>query len=415
MLDEIADGFDDDVLRRHRPDRRPRLRHGRLLRACSASTPSRSGRAVPVEVELAHEFRYRDPVLGPNTLVVSISQSGETMDTLMAVKYAARARRPHALDLQHAGRHHPPRVRRRALHARRPGGRGRVDEGVHRPGRRALPVRPAPRRGCAARSRDDADPRRSSPSCRRCPTKLQEVLECRAPRSRELARQMSDTRSVLFLGRHVGYPVALEGALKLKELAYIHAEGFAAGELKHGPIALIEPGQRVFVIVPSPRDSVEPAPQGGLEHPGDPCARRARARDRRGWRRRGPAVRRRGDPHPARRPDVRAAARGRAAAASSRWSSPRRRGSTWTSRATWRSPSPSSERARMILGIGVDVVDIARFARSLERTPPLRGAAVRTQRAGPAAVLPRRPVRGEGGADQGLRGLERASPGTTWS
>ncbi len=65
---------------------------------------------------------------------------------------------------------------------------------------------------------------------------------------------MGDTQSVLFLGRHVGYPIALEGALKLKELAYIHAEGFAAGELKHGPIALIEPGQVVFVVVPSPRD-----------------------------------------------------------------------------------------------------------------------------------------------------------------
>ena len=68
---------------------------------------------------------------------------------------------------------------------------------------------------------------------------------------------MSDTRAVLFLGRHVGYPIALEGALKLKELAYIHAEGFAAGELKHGPIALIEPGQPVFVVVPSPRWSDE--------------------------------------------------------------------------------------------------------------------------------------------------------------
>ena len=68
---------------------------------------------------------------------------------------------------------------------------------------------------------------------------------------------MGDTRSVLFLGRHVGYPIALEGALKLKELAYIHAEGFAAGELKHGPIALIEPGQPVFVIVPSPDTSAE--------------------------------------------------------------------------------------------------------------------------------------------------------------
>jgi glucosamine--fructose-6-phosphate aminotransferase (isomerizing) len=70
---------------------------------------------------------------------------------------------------------------------------------------------------------------------------------------RQIARWMADTRSVLFLGRHVGFPVALEGALKLKELAYIHAEGFAAGELKHGPIALIEPGQPVFVVVPSPQ------------------------------------------------------------------------------------------------------------------------------------------------------------------
>ena len=77
---------------------------------------------------------------------------------------------------------------------------------------------------------------------------------------RQLAGWMTDTRAVLFLGRHAGYPVALEGALKLKELAYIHAEGFAAGELKHGPIALIEPGQPVFVVVPSPRgtDSLHP-------------------------------------------------------------------------------------------------------------------------------------------------------------
>jgi glucosamine--fructose-6-phosphate aminotransferase (isomerizing) len=71
-----------------------------------------------------------------------------------------------------------------------------------------------------------------------------------AEQVRELARTLATTRSVLFLGRHVGYPVALEGALKLKELAYLHAEGFAAGELKHGPIALIEPGLPVFVIVP---------------------------------------------------------------------------------------------------------------------------------------------------------------------
>jgi len=85
------------------------------------------------------------------------------------------------------------------------------------------------------------------------PAQLEEMVQT-GSRIKELAGWMADTRSVLYLGRHVGYPVALEGALKLKELAYIHAEGFAAGELKHGPIALIEPGQIVFVIVPSPRD-----------------------------------------------------------------------------------------------------------------------------------------------------------------
>src|SRR5262249_5341581 len=83
------------------------------------------------------------------------------------------------------------------------------------------------------------------------PDKITKVLDG-LEQVRLMARWMADTRSVLFLGRHVGFPVAMEGALKLKELAYIHAEGFAAGELKHGPIALIEPGQPVFVIVPSP-------------------------------------------------------------------------------------------------------------------------------------------------------------------
>jgi len=85
------------------------------------------------------------------------------------------------------------------------------------------------------------------------PDQMAEMVDT-GERIHELARWMADTHSVLYLGRHVGYPVALEGALKLKELAYIHAEGFAAGELKHGPIALIEPGQIVFVVVPSPRD-----------------------------------------------------------------------------------------------------------------------------------------------------------------
>jgi glucosamine--fructose-6-phosphate aminotransferase (isomerizing) len=86
------------------------------------------------------------------------------------------------------------------------------------------------------------------------PAKISEVLAASQGHIAQLAHWMTDTQKVLFLGRNVGFPVALEGALKLKELAYIHAEGFAAGELKHGPIALIEPGQVVIVIVPSPRE-----------------------------------------------------------------------------------------------------------------------------------------------------------------
>src|SRR5699024_1756953 len=88
------------------------------------------------------------------------------------------------------------------------------------------------------------------------PDKIAEVLAGEEENVRALARSMSDVGSVLFLGRHVGFPVALEGALKLKELAYIHAEGFAAGELKHGPIALVDDGEPVFVVVPTPRRPV---------------------------------------------------------------------------------------------------------------------------------------------------------------
>ena len=208
---------------------------------------------IPVDVELAHEFRYRDPVIDASTLVVSISQSGETMDTLMAVKYARERgaktlsicntqgatipRESDAIVYTHAG----PEVAVAstkafvaqitalyllALHV------GRV--------RGALGATEAAQQVFELEA---------------VPEKIAQILEREQPRIEQLAHWMADTRSVLFLGRHVGYPIALEGALKLKELAYIHAEGFAAGELKHGPIALIEPGQPVFVIVPSPRES----------------------------------------------------------------------------------------------------------------------------------------------------------------
>jgi len=204
---------------------------------------------IPCQVELAHEFRYRDPVVDERTLVVAISQSGETMDTLMAVKHArhlgARViaicnthgstipRESDAVLYTHAG----PEIAVASTKAFLAQITACYILGLYL----------AQLRGGTYADEAQAVMK----DLNDMPAKIQTVLDG-LDRVREIARFMADTRSVLFLGRHVGYPVALEGALKLKELAYIHAEGFAAGELKHGPIALIEPGQPVFVIVPSP-------------------------------------------------------------------------------------------------------------------------------------------------------------------
>ncbi|WP_055493191.1 glutamine--fructose-6-phosphate transaminase (isomerizing) [Streptomyces sp. TP-A0356] len=205
---------------------------------------------IPCEVELASEFRYRDPILDPRTLVIAISQSGETMDTLMALRHAREQgskvlaicntngstipRESDAVLYTHAG----PEVAVAstkafltqlvacylvALYLGQVRGTKWGDE-IH-----------VVIRDLSQISRE-----------------VERVLETMEP-VRELARSLADKNTVLFLGRHVGYPVALEGALKLKELAYMHAEGFAAGELKHGPIALIEEDLPVVVVVPSPR------------------------------------------------------------------------------------------------------------------------------------------------------------------
>ncbi|WP_457102032.1 glutamine--fructose-6-phosphate transaminase (isomerizing) [Microbacterium sp. P5_E9] len=208
---------------------------------------------VPVDVELAHEFRYRDPVIGPDTLVVSISQSGETMDTLMAVKYARERgaktlsicntqgatipRESDAIVYTHAG----PEVAVASTKAFVAQITAIYLLALHIAGIRG--------------SLSATEIAQQVLEIETVPEKIQQILDREQSRIEQFAHWMGDTRSVLFLGRHVGYPIALEGALKLKELAYIHAEGFAAGELKHGPIALIEPGQPVFVIVPSPRES----------------------------------------------------------------------------------------------------------------------------------------------------------------
>ncbi|PVE19014.1 glutamine--fructose-6-phosphate transaminase (isomerizing) [Arthrobacter sp. Bz4] len=210
---------------------------------------------IPTEVELSHEFRYRDPIVNEKTLVVAISQSGETMDTLMAVRYAREQgakvvaicntngstipRESDAVLYTHAG----PEIAVASTKAFL----AQITAAY------LLGLYLAQLRGnkfgdeIADVLADLAD----------MPAKIQSILD-NADKVKKLARDMSNAKSVLFLGRHVGFPVAMEGALKLKELAYIHAEGFAAGELKHGPIALIEDGQPVVVVVPSPngRDSL---------------------------------------------------------------------------------------------------------------------------------------------------------------
>ncbi|NAZ75331.1 glutamine--fructose-6-phosphate transaminase (isomerizing) [Kineococcus sp. T13] len=205
---------------------------------------------IPVEVELAHEFRYRDPVVSERTLVVAISQSGETMDTIMAVRHA-REQGAKVLAICNTNGSTIPRESDAVLY-------------THAGPEIAVASTKAFLAQITAcyllglylaqlRGNKFADEVADVlAQLHEIPGQVRQVLDG-LEQVREIARYMADTRSVLFLGRHVGYPVAMEGALKLKELAYIHAEGFAAGELKHGPIALVEPGQPVFVVVPSPR------------------------------------------------------------------------------------------------------------------------------------------------------------------
>ncbi|MEW1957199.1 glutamine--fructose-6-phosphate transaminase (isomerizing) [Kineococcus sp. NPDC059986] len=205
---------------------------------------------IPVEVELAHEFRYRDPVVSERTLVVAISQSGETMDTIMAVRHA-REQGAKVLAICNTNGSTIPRESDAALY-------------THAGPEIAVASTKAFLAQITAcyllglflaqlRGNKFADEvAEVLAQLHEIPAQVRQVLDG-LEQVREIARYMADTRSVLFLGRHVGYPVAMEGALKLKELAYIHAEGFAAGELKHGPIALVEPGTPVFVVVPSPR------------------------------------------------------------------------------------------------------------------------------------------------------------------
>jgi len=205
---------------------------------------------IPCEVELASEFRYRDPVLTRSTLIIAISQSGETMDTLMALRHA-REQRSRVLAVCNTNGSTIPRESDAVLYTHAgpeiavASTKGYLTQIVacFLVGLYLAQVRGTKYGDEISGVVDDL---------REMPDKIARVL-ANLDQVRDLARELATAPSVLFFGRHVGYPTALEGALKLKELAYMHAEGFAAGELKHGPIALIEEGVPVIAAVPSPR------------------------------------------------------------------------------------------------------------------------------------------------------------------
>jgi len=203
---------------------------------------------LPVEVELASEFRYRDPVLGKGTLVVAISQSGETADTLEAVRHA-REQGAKVLAICNTNGSQIPRESDAVLYTH-----AGPEIGVAATKTFLAQVAACYLVGLAlAQARGTKSPDEVAnefAALSRMPEAVANTLSLMQP-VRELAQSIAQSKAVLFLGRHIGYPVALEGALKLKELAYMHAEGFAAGELKHGAIALIEEGLPVVVTVPS--------------------------------------------------------------------------------------------------------------------------------------------------------------------
>jgi glucosamine--fructose-6-phosphate aminotransferase (isomerizing) len=203
---------------------------------------------IPVDVELASEYRYREPSLDKKTLVIPISQSGETMDTLMALRYAKSkkatilsvcntngstiARESDAVLYTHAG----PEIAVASTKA----------FATQLIAMYLIGLEVSRELGTLSKS----EIKEISEELNQLPAKVEQILETVEP-LRLTTRKFKSAQSILFLGRHVGYPTALEGALKLKELAYMHAEGFAGGELKHGPIALIDQGTPVIAIMPA--------------------------------------------------------------------------------------------------------------------------------------------------------------------
>ena len=200
---------------------------------------------LPTEIDIASEFRYRDPVLDERTLVVGVSQSGETIDTLQAMS-EARTWNAKVLVISNVVDSSMARVADGVLYTHAGPEVGVASTKTHLSQMVALELLAlylAQLRGTMA----PADARLLFGRLEALPALIETVLG-REDDVARVAGRFTATRDFFFLGRHVGFPVALEGALKLKELAYLRAEGYPAGELKHGPIALIEPGAVVVAV-----------------------------------------------------------------------------------------------------------------------------------------------------------------------
>ncbi|HVK86928.1 MAG TPA: glutamine--fructose-6-phosphate transaminase (isomerizing) [Kofleriaceae bacterium] len=202
---------------------------------------------IPVEVDLASEFRYRDPILGPGDLVVAVSQSGETLDTMEAIR-EAKKKGAQVLAISNVLESSIPRLSDHAFYTHAGPEIGVASTKAFTTqlvaiallaiylGRRSGNLKPERARELLA-------------ELLQLPVKMREVVESSA-QLQAIARRYGTSNGFLFLGRGAQYPIALEGALKLKEISYIHAEGYAAGEMKHGPIALIDEHLPVVVLAP---------------------------------------------------------------------------------------------------------------------------------------------------------------------
>ena len=347
---------------------------------------------LPTEIDIASEFRYRDPVLDERTLVVGVSQSGETIDTLQAMR-EARQWDAKVLVISNVVDSSMAREADGVLYTRAGPevGRGRHQDP---PGPDRRPRAPGPLPGPAA---GIADPGRRPRACSRDLAELPELVEQALAPERDaevaaVAGKFTDTRDFFFLGRHVGFPVALEGALKLKEISYLRAEGYPAGELKHGPIALIEPG--TVVVGVATRTQLWEKMMGNVAEvraAGATVVLVANDGDEETA-----APGRRGAVGPETAPAVRAGASTSCPCSCSPTTSPGCTATTSTGPATWPRPSRSSDRARAatsarggVRGIGVDAVDVARFRRVLERRARHRGPPVHRRRAGLRRARPR--------------------------